>query len=130
MLIEVQTLDNRQLRIAITEIDSEAVGLRPFWLFQQITVCLHLLECQQCDIVRIEMSVGHSQDIINVQGIFPYRILTDIRFTRRLVSLMRISHHLTLLIEDVVTISILQRIDPILAWSHALDDKTSTAVGS
>ena len=130
MLVEVHALDNRQFGISVAEIEGKAIGLRALRLFEQIAVGLHFLKGQQRDVVRIEMGIGHLYDIVDMQGVLPYRVLTDVGLTRWLVGLMREGYHLTLLIEHIVAVSILQGIDTIFTWCYTLDDKASASVGS
>ena len=76
------------------------------------------------------MDIRNADNVVNVQGVAPDGVLTDVLLGRGLIGLVRESHHLTLLRELVVTIGILQGKHPILTWCHTLDDKASVTIGT
>ena len=116
--------------VAVTEEKFDAVGIRTVGLFQQIAVRLLLLKGQHNDIIRVEMGIGYPQNIVDVQGVTPDSILTDIRSCRGLIGLVREGYHLTLLREFEVTIGILQGIDAVFAWGNALDDEMTRSIST
>ena len=104
--LKIQASDNRQLIVADSKEHSDTIGFFAF-NFQQIAVCLLLLEGQQHHIVGIEMHIWHSGYTIDVQRITPDGVLTGIQCCRRLIGLVRKGNLLTLLRKHIVAIGIL-----------------------
>ena len=74
------------------------------------------------------MRVRHWQDIINVQSITPNSILTNVWLGIGQIGLMRESYHLTLLVEHVVTIHILQGIDTIFTRGYTTNTEMASTI--
>ena len=126
--IEVQTFDLRQFTVAIAIIECEVIGIGAVTL-HKITGRKDLIERPQTDIIRQEMSIVHHIDRSDMQRVGPYRVLTRVGLKRRLNDVVVERQHLTLLIEHVVTVSILQRIDMIFSRCNALNGEVSARVG-
>ena len=114
--------------MAIAEEDVDAVRILALCL-QQIAVSLFLLEGQKYDVIRKVMHIRHLRYAVNMQGIAPDGVLADVELGGRLVGVVRVGQHLTLLGELVVIISILQGIDTVFARRHTLDTKVSVGIG-
>ena len=125
--VEVESMDDGQLLIAIAEEHLYAVGILALRL-QQVAVSQRFLERRQHDIVRIIVHIVYLRDAINMQGITPDGVLTHIGFDVWLIRVVRIGYHLTLLRELIVSVSILQGIDAVFAFSNTPDNKMSVAI--
>ena len=75
--LKVHTLDDGQLRIAVTEVHRELLGILSFRL-EQITVCLYVCEGQERDVVWQEMGVWHLSQGINMQRVAPDGVCTGV----------------------------------------------------
>ena len=106
LLIEVQSANDRQLIVAITEVECEAVGLFSLRLDEE-TVGLRLRKGAEHDVVGQEMGVGHTQDIVDMKRVAPYGVLPRVGFRRRNDDAVVESNHLALLAELVVAVGIL-----------------------
>ena len=127
--IEVQSTDDGKLVVAIAEDHIDAVGILALRL-DEVTVGLHLLECQHDDIVRIEVGVGYRLDVVDMQRVAPDGILTGVGLGRGGIRVVGKGYHLAFLRKHVVGIGILQGIDTVGAGGHTLDDIVTRAVGA
>ena len=94
--VEVEAVDDGQLLMAIAEEHLYAVGILAFRL-QQVAVCQLLLEGCQHDIIRIVVHIVHLCDAVDMQGVAPDGVLTDIGLDSRSVGVVREGKHLALL---------------------------------
>ena len=69
-------------------------------------------------------------DVVDVQGVTPDGVLSDIGFARRYDDVVVEGQFLALLFERVVAVGILQRKDAVLSLGQAFDGKMSLAVGA
>ena len=76
------------------------------------------------------MGVIHLVYRLDVQGIHPGGILSNIRFAGRHDDVVGESNLLTLLTEFIVAILILQGVDAVRTRCHTLDDKAAATVGT
>ena len=127
--VKIQSLDGGQMLVAIAEIHREMVGLFAVDA-EQIAIGLHLLKGRQRDVIRQEMGVAHALDVGNVERIAPHGVLSDVGFIGGLKRIVVESNLLTLLVELIVAIHILQGIDAIGARFHAFDDEMAATVGA
>ena len=127
--IKVQSADNGQVVITIAVHQGEPVRLLAF-ILRHVTIGLHLSESPQYDIVGEEMSIGHLHDVFDMQGVAPDGVLTDIRLAAGHDDVSAECDLLTLLVIEVVSVGIHQGIYTIVTGLDALDDETSTTVGT
>ncbi len=127
--IKVESLDLREDGIPITKEKRETIGFQSLRL-EEGSIHKWFGECPEHDIVWQEMSIFHLVYRLDVQGIHPRSVLSDIRFAGWHNDVVRESYLFTLLAELIVAIHILQGINAIRTWCHALDDKATTAVGA
>ena len=76
------------------------------------------------------MSVSHSVDALDVKGVAPDGVLSDIGHGRRYDDVVVERHLLTFLGKHEVAICILKGIDAVFARCHAFDDEAAAAVGA
>ena len=127
--VEVETSDDGQDAVAIAVEECEVVGLGAVAL-HEVAVGENLVEGSQTDVVGKEMGVAHPLHGGDVQGVGPRGILTDILLEGRLDEVVVEGQHLTLLIEAVVAVCILQSIDMVFAGSHTFYDKVAVSIGA
>ena len=125
--VKVQTLDLWQIGMAVTEEHRELLGIHTLGL-NEIAVGKRMGKGHQGDVVGQEMSVGHLQQLIDVQGVAPYGIHTDIGLRTRRKRLVVEGYHLTLLGKTEVVVHILQGVGTIGSRSDTLDHEMSTTV--
>ena len=94
--LKVQSFDDRQDRVAATEVDTDLLGILAF-RFQKIAFCCHLGEGQQRDIVGQEVGIGCLSEGIDMKGVAPDGIDPDIRFGGRDERVVVIGNHLAFL---------------------------------
>ena len=96
----------------------------------EILTGILFLECSQQNVVRQITGILHRLDGIDRQCIFPNRILTGSRNERRNDNGIRESHHLTLGIEHVILIAVLQGINAVLARCNPTNGESSATVSA
>ena len=97
---------------------------------QEMAIGLYFCESRKYNIVGQKVRVGHSLNIGNTQRIAPDCILTDVWFPRRHNDFGCESQLFALLIEPIIAVHILQRIDAIIAFCDTFYNETPAAVGS
>ena len=127
--VEIQPLDGGQLFVAIAEIHREMVGVFAVDT-EQIAIGLQLLKGCKCNVIGQEMGVAHTLDVGNMERVAPHGILSHICFARGFEHFGRKSNLLTLLVELIVAIHILQGINAIAARFHPFDDEMASAIGA
>src|SRR5574344_3154759 len=119
---------HRQLLMTITEEQRKPVRFGTVGL-EQIAVGQRFRESPEHRIVWEEMRVGHLSDRIDVKGIFPECIRTDVGLTIRIDNIMVEGDHLALLVKHIIAVGILEGVHTVRPRSDTSDDEMSPAVG-
>ena len=126
--IEVQSLYDGSFGVAITEIEVQPVGVFTLFL-DQIAVGECLREGSQHDVIGQEMGVSHAVDGLDVEGVAPDGVLSEVGFERGDYQVGGESQFLAFLAEEKVVVRIFECVDPVGARFHPFDDETPASVG-
>ncbi len=125
--VEVDAFDSGQAVAAVSEVEVYASRVLPLGL-EQVAVGLRHGECQQHDVVRTEMRVGHTGDGVDTQFVAPDGVLPYVRAAARHEGVVAEGHHFALLAVDIVSVGILKGIYAVCSRCDALYDEASPAV--
>ena len=124
MLVEVQSAEGGRLLVSGTEEEREVVGFLAL-VFHQIALGLCLGEGTQYDIVGQEVGKACLVDVLDMEGVTPDGVLAHVGLRRGYDDVAVEGYFLTFLREHIVAVGILQRIDVVLARSHAFHHEVS-----
>ena len=122
-------MDLGQFAAAIAEEEGEALWNGALVLHQK-PVGEGFGEGPEHDVIRQEMGVSRLGDVVDMEGVAPDGVLSDIGLAGRHDDFGTESQLFALLREEVVGIDILKGVSAVRARCHAFDDEASLLVGA
>ena len=127
--VKVEAFDLRNLFAAITEKQRKVVWIFSFGL-DEVSVRLYFRKGPERDVIGQKVRVLHLIDGFDMQRVGPKGVLPHVWFRGCRDEFVREGHLLTLLVEDIVTVGILQSKHSVASVGDTADGEASSAVGS